>query len=218
MKKALCEILAASALVLSVQPVTFAELNNTKQEVIYINQEVKDLDKLFKKALKGETVLDETPFQVNADLKNDKTKEKAKVKTYTTTQRLKAVKHEDDTVEETYATTSFALVPKDKSGLITTQGSYGTTGSLYNSGYDPESISVKAYSTIYWTNYTASNGGKYYDLTRVTGGWSSEDSHVTVSNKVAGLRASGYTENNAYKPQGADYSVSGWTFDQPAPS
>jgi hypothetical protein len=178
------------------------------EQVIYESKEIKDLEKLRERALKGDTDENNVHFKNNVVLKKEtgkglvKEEKNSSVKMYETTQKLKRVKKRDGTIHESMATTVFVDIPKeaineedhDESKLLgfikpisqLVDDIFGATkvqaaGSQTNSKTNA-SYTVRSYSTIYWERKT-SGGLNYIRLTRVSGGWTLLDSNFTLSNR-----------------------------------
>ncbi|MFC4767554.1 hypothetical protein [Effusibacillus consociatus] len=219
MRKTLYGLLVFGMCLVTLGSGALAQSTSETPKILFEKEEIKDQKSLFERASKGITDLEKKPFSSVAELENTKTKVKEKVKTYTTTQRIKVEKHPDGSVKESFVTTSFALIPTNKSNInesVTTEG-YNGSGSLYNSGTDP-SISVKAYSTIYWDNWYDPNNNLYYDLTKVTGGWEPQDSYIQISNRYINLSAIGWAYGVGRVNQGLQVHASINTFSVTAPS
>lgn len=93
------------------------------EQIIYESKEIKDLDLLRERALKGVTDEKETKFKNNVVLQQDGDKKMSKteeltVKTYETTQKLKSVKKGDGTLQESMVTTVFVDIPKEPMGEV----------------------------------------------------------------------------------------------------
>ncbi|MFC4768560.1 hypothetical protein [Effusibacillus consociatus] len=216
MKKAFYGLLVFAMCSLTTVPAVLANPTSKTPEVVFEKEEIKDQKSLFERASKGITDLENSPFSPVGELENTKTKLKEKVKTISTTQHVKSEKYPNGEVKDAYVTTSFAIIPKHKSQ---TQNYTGSAGLEYDqsqsSGQWDESISVYAYSTIYWNKYNTD----YFDLQKVDGGWSIQDSQMGVKDKRVRLAASGYKDYPAgYAEQYKDYYPSGLTYSYFAPS
>ena len=88
-------------------------------------------------------------------------------------------------------------------------------GSLTDDGKD-KTGGVTAYSTIYWTTSTI-GGINYYDLTKVTGGWSVLSGY-TLSNKKVVIQQNGYYYGGYTSSQSITKYPSLMTFDYLVPS
>ncbi|MGC7869997.1 hypothetical protein ACPUYX_00545 [Desulfosporosinus sp. SYSU MS00001] len=180
---------------------------------------ITDVNVLFDRAEKGVTDLKDQNIVSRASIVSKETGKKLDAKIYSTTQLNKVTEEANGEVVNTYATTTFAVAtPNDTLGTSTTQ-SYD--GSNYNSKWDG-SISVRAYSTVYWT-YSSYGGLTFCNMAgqSLTGGWAVSDSTVSVSNRyfTVGQSGPGYTwfqdnESGNQYPSSLTYSYyvpSTWT-------
>jgi hypothetical protein len=180
---------------LLVLPLNAAIANESKDgwNVEYEAKEVKDKDLLYDRAKKG--ITDYVEDQANgrqATLKNNDTGEIKNITMISTTQKLKKQKKGNQVIES-YATTSFAIVPAGYSG----------SGSDASSAIDP-SIGVRANNTVYWDNYYDSNNTLYKDITSATGSWDILDPTFYVQGQQVRLEAAGAT------PSGTSQNVDKW--------
>lgn len=149
--------------------------------------------------------------------KNIKTKQKKELKTYQTTQLLDIVEHIDGSVVKNYATTTFAIissgdVPEDQ----VTSNSFRIMSSSPNSDdkWDP-TYGVRAYSTIYWDDWTDPRGMDYYDLKKVSGGWDIQDSQISLTDREVTVGANGWVWNEfpPYQQQYEEFSPTPFTYN-----
>lgn len=174
-------------------------------ELISEKQIIKDNNILFERAKKGISDLHEEKIIPKAKLVNEKTQQELKVKTYTTSQLQKVTKDSSGKIlQETYATTSFAIALSD--------------GSQSDSSWD-ETGGVKASSTIYW-NYAYNNGFTYLDMSgqKISGQWTIYDNELYLTNKKFTMGQSGITLNHGYKQQVSNSNPSSLTYNYTVPS
>ncbi|HAJ3957195.1 hypothetical protein WD019_19040 [Fictibacillus sp. Mic-4] len=213
MKKALTSLTSLSLFcLLAAAPANAAsndhEIKSNKEtpRVIYQAKEEKDINKLYKKAVNGVSdisVLDPLHNRAKWKLTPENKSAKAKntdIDQYETAQILK-VEKVGDTEVRNIAVTSFADV-----------GIESISGSQNGSKWDP-SYSVKAYSTMYYTQTVKSDGLTYAKVTRGKGGWTNSDPQVYISSKKVILGTTGWpagTQTSTHYPSGStfDYSVS----------
>lgn len=168
--------------------------------VLFNQEQIDDLDVLYERAVKGIT---DYPVRqgVKATLTDDNGN-MVNLPIISTTQHLRDTKLPDQTIKAEYATTFFAVVPLG-------------SGQENDHGYD-SSISVKAYSTIYWSI----NDGKHL-LTRVSGGWTILDSLVSISNRSVTMSTNGWLKLGSptgYIQQVTTKYPTGNTFDYTTPT
>jgi hypothetical protein len=200
--------LVVSLLALSIAEPSFAaentkiKTNDSKEKVvkvIYQKKEEKDLTKLFEKAKNHLSDVDLKSLPIEANNPGE-------VKT---AQLLDVSTMGDQTVKD-FAVTTFVI--DEDAVSVNGEITPFATGTRSDSAYD-NTISYKSYSTIYYTESVVS-GNTYIKLTRATGGWTQNDSSVTIAKKLVRLGCSSLT-----KTQVQEYtSFSGNTFDITAPS
>ena len=162
-------------------------------KIVQENVEIKDQKNLLERAEKGISDLSssEVKFIPKADLKNLKNGQTVPVKTLETTQLLSTSKN-GNIEEKSYATTSFALVPNDQ--VVSTED---TSGNQSRGQWD-SSYGVYAYSTVYW-DIVYINGYESVTISQITGGWTIEDTTITLSDRVTKAYVVGTTFVNGYQ-------------------
>jgi len=185
----------------SVFPIgTSAEKIGNKEKVIQRFTEIKDINKLYERAKNGVSDVNrevEKNFVAKVVLQSTDGLENGTVQTYSTSQLLKVSEVNGDKIE-TYATTTFY----DISDLY--NGNFQTNDSSNKSKYD-SSISVRAYSTVYYTT-SSIDGEDYTDLTKVSGGWTILDSTVSLSNRKVNFGATGWAKSGVGYVQQTSYN------------
>ncbi len=160
-------------------------------QVLIENKEIKNVEELSMRARQGINDFDisklpedlaKSKFIVGAKNGNKKISE-----THVTSQLLKKVKNGDTTVEE-YSVTFLSDITPMSSGTISDEQ------------WD-DSLSVRAYSTIY---FTKASGPDTIILNRCTGGWQISDKTVNVSGRLvrygtAGIGPTGYVQQSQEK-------------------
>ncbi|GED33910.1 hypothetical protein BCE02nite_50510 [Brevibacillus centrosporus] len=163
--------------------------------VVKKNQEVKDLNVLYKEAKKNSKAKKLEQVDPN-------TGEKLSFEEYETSQLLQVAENDQGDKIETYAVTKLAVesdTSKSDSGWDTTLG-------------------VKAASTIYLDKYYDSRGALYYDLISSNGTWSVYDSQYSLSNRKVTYGATGYSPFCSASGQNAVKYPTSDSFSYSAPS
>lgn len=185
---------------------------NENSKVIYENQEIKDLDVLFNKALKGETDL-EVPVLLEGILINKKTGEKKTFKTYKTTQLLKVKKDKNGGIYKEYATTAFTVFNLNKTfdnsvSTSSEEGEYSAPAKWDSTGH------VRAYSTIYFVFGETTNGVQTILTTRATGGWDVYDNQYSLQDRKVTITCNGLMEGRIGVSDQIQYEYPDWlTFE-----
>lgn len=194
-----------------------SDSNQENVNVLYESKPTLDVDILFKKAKEGKNYLEkdelakftqgEVILEGEAKTKEGKTK-KVKVKTITTSELIK--KYEvDGVIHEEFAVTQFAT-PTAEQFEFTTMAAESDPGYKWDN-----TSSVKAYSTNYFNRSYANGDNSCIDLSSVSGGWTINDSSVSVGTKrvnwgQTGRRCdngAGVTQSSSYQyPGGLGYS------------
>ncbi|NLV36566.1 MAG: hypothetical protein GXY17_07825 [Clostridiaceae bacterium] len=171
--------------------ISFAE--NPKEKVLIINSEIKDYDTLLKRAQKNIHDLDLSEFPLIGKYTYKLTKNGVdqEITTNITSQLLKRT-IKDGKVAEIYAVTSLG------------------SGTLYDEMWDG-SISVKTYSTIYYSVDSSGPTGTAL-LTKVTGGWYIDDRTVSVSNRKVIYVTNGWGPTGYFLNQRVEKNASANTF------
>jgi len=217
-KKSIAISLSLMLFATIVAPVS-ASPKNIKSEVIYQKQEVKDLNLLYDKAQKGITEIDQKHFAKNAEIQNQTTGLTYKAKTFATTQLIKKEKMANGEVVESYATTSFAVIPELNADLTDTASQASTLapsnydGWKYGQTWDSTS-SCKAYATIYWA-FVYNGTQKHVKLLSVDGGWTL--SGVTIASDYVNMGQTGLSSWTGYAEQVTTFYPSGLTYSYSAP-
>lgn len=165
---------------------------SVENEVVYEKKEIKDLNKLFDKAIKGETDL-ELPAASDGKLINKKTGEQKTFKTYKTTQLLKVEKNKKGNLKKKYVTTAFTIFKLDDSddNIVSTQeeeGVFGNPAEWDSTGH------VRVWSKFYFVYGETDNGVQTVLVTRVEGGWDVYDNQYDIQNRHVQITCNGYME------------------------
>ncbi|MED3645609.1 hypothetical protein P4475_02005 [Halalkalibacterium halodurans] len=165
-----------------------------KEKVIYEAEEITDINELYERARNG---ISDEPIK-NQNLPNWELTEKeteirmnkhmSEIEEYATNQLLSVKKVGDVEVKE-YAATVFADIDLKEHSFEENDSFVSILGSTNRSKWD-DSVSVRAYSTIYFTESTY-RGMDYVRLDKVTGGWQRSDTSVSLSNRKVVLGCSG---------------------------
>lgn len=195
MKKTFIMLLVI-VVMLSLPVVTYG--NQTKGsevalDIIFQAREIKDLDVLFERANNGITDVDKYDAKRDARIINESTGIERPIESVTTTQLLSSEKSQDGTIRNRYVTTSFASVYNDDLNIT------GGLRSKYDWANEDRTFSVRAYSTIYWSEVLMPYGN-CYELSHVAGGWTILDSQASLSNRRARLAQNGWAPGG-YKIQ-----------------
>ncbi|MDI3529159.1 MAG: hypothetical protein PWQ23_978 [Thermoanaerobacter sp.] len=182
-------VLLITSLVSTAFGSTLLDKDNIK--IIEKHKEISDLNLLTKRAKEGVTDLKLKQPAVWV-FKNLQTNEEKYVQSLDTTQLLSVYEISSGIVRE-YKTTFILDVNNDnlKPDASINPSAVGS-GSNYKSAWDP-SLSVKAYSTIYWETYDI-NGYEHITLTAVSGGWIVEDPTVWLSSREVYVSQNGRYE------------------------
>ncbi|XZF77797.1 hypothetical protein ACSBO6_09700 [Bacillus sp. AL-1R] len=175
-------------------PSVFAdeETNIKKKEVVIFKaKEISDKNVLLSRAKTGITDNSEMDENMNTLMevkdKNGKSVHISKKDVKITTQKLKTVKKEKNTVVESYVTTVFSEASFErKNGEISTLEYDIGKGAL-----DP-TLSVYSYSRVYY-NIIMVGTVKHYDLVKATGYWTLQDATTGIKNTNVTLQQYGYT-------------------------
>lgn len=197
-----------------------AESNNNiekNKQIVYQAEEIKDLDKLYKKAIAEEKLkikktghetkiskkvydsksisgdfIEGSPIEPKAYLENDG--KAVEVDVISTTQLLQTT-IDGDIEENHYAETTFAL-PTIEDNNALEEDSYTASTTYSHTGSKTDStISVRAHATIYYTTTTVA-GYASVKLSRATASWTLLDSQMYLENRRVQLAAQG--TNNGY--------------------
>lgn len=178
--------------------------------------EITDLDILYEKAQNGISDNKEMDAQLQQNSTAILSGDKGTFSTndvLSTTQKLTS-EQTGEGLEESYVTTTFANVNFDElsKDSIIQPFAIGDQG---DDEYDT-TVSVKAYSRIYYSTSTKNNV-THYAITKVTGGWISYDAYVSFKNAKVSITQQGTTNysgcTNGYcKDQTVTNTVSGSTF------
>lgn len=183
---------------------------------------IQDRQILYENAKKGITDVNLKPQ--SAKLKNSQTKQEKEIKVLSTTQLAKEIHYSDGQVERKYVTTNFAdvtkgdlleqmdkIVPENIIPGVKQVESFTIQSIARGDEKWDSSISVRAYSTIYWSYV-----GTKLKLDYVTGGWENQDSSIGIKDRYVILAQTdagflnqwidGYLSQNNY----TWYALSGW--------
>jgi hypothetical protein len=191
----------------------YASVNNNQITVLEKYEEINDTDILFERAKKGITDF-ETIKTKESILKNSKTGEESKVKTYNTTQLLKVTKDKNGNKENAYKSTTFVFIylPKITTDKISINGSHSE-----DPKYDP-SYSVLASSTFYFTTTTV-NGLEHIRLTSAKGNWTIKDNQVSIPERKVYMACNGYNASRfSISDQKITHEPNSFSFNYSAPS
>jgi len=213
LKKILTIIVSVLFLLITAIPAFADSLISQKPEKVIENPEITDQEVLFERAVNG-----------ISDLKNEDLAPKSKafisnsedgilkdVKVYSTTQLLKEEKFKDGRINSEYVTTSFGVI---KESDLNSSGEFTIQGALEDDEWD-STHSVKAYSTIRWTNQNDSQGVKHITMAgqTISGGWSPLIG-FSVKNMTIRIGQTGLSSWGGYLEQIAPYSISEITFSK----
>jgi hypothetical protein len=181
-------------------------------------KEIKDLDILYEKARNGITDNKEIEAQLSSEVILSGNKGTFSTNdVLSTTQKLTS-ELTGEGLEESYVTTTFVDVNLDELRKESIIQPFADKG---GEGYDPKTISVKAYSRIY---YDTSNkdGLTHYAITKVTGGWQSYDAYVSFKNTQVQINQRGHSSYSGCSQgycndQTVTKPVSGSTFSYTSP-
>lgn len=214
MKKSISIFLAAFVVFLTMNVVMAADLKEPK--IIFEKNEIKDIDILYSMAKNNISDISASNMLNNdmiAAIYDDEGN-RANLKSYRTAQILKQQIEKDGSITTEVAETSIIDLndPVNQNAVTWTPGS----GNKTNEDWDT-SLSVKAYSTIYYKYVTPSSGGKIgVLLTSATGGWTISDASVSISNRSVTLGCNGgvsaYSGGGTVANQTLQYYPSGNTF------
>jgi|GEM_PF-1372958 len=155
----------------------FKNTNSSDKKVILVeHEEINNLNTLIKRAKAGITDIkfNGNPEWVFKDLNTGNIKQ---FKAMNTTQLLSEYKIGSN-IYKTYKTTLIYAPEYD--------------GSDYRTKWDP-SISVEAYSNIYWNSYTSDvTGNELHGLSAVSGGWYETDPTVSASDRKVYIAQDGF--------------------------
>ncbi len=196
MKKTACLSIIV-LLMLNASSFALAKENNKDiKEVTYYTEEITDLDLLLEmgkngvtdKVNKGSIKLEKNmngiiSSNLNSSSSTIVTDLGIDIEHYSTTQKLKIFMNYEGIKVTEYVTTDIILMRS-------------SGGSDYEYEYDG-SYSVKAYSTVYWTE----NSSGDTLITRTTGGWNVLDSQVRISNRHVKIGCSGLNPTSLYVTQ-----------------
>ncbi len=191
--------------------------DSEKVKKVTVFNEIKDIDLLYDRAVKG--ISEEGPgkSKLSGLVKNNDTNLTAEATVYSTTQKLGQVEYENGSTDTLYSTTSFYDVSElDFNSTITPLSS--GNGNKYKEGLD-STAGVRAYSTLYYT-WNDDEGPMTIDLTSVVGGWMKLDSQYTFGTRTVNYGASGPSAvNGALINQSSTYNPgTSTTFNIPTPS
>lgn len=201
MKKMWIMVVAMFCLMVTALPAYSMTLSeNSRNQVIFENKEILNLDVLLQRAKRGET--DYKTAANKGVAINLNSQEEIEIPVFSTTQLLKIEKKGDKLVN-TYATTSFIEISSVNFSL--------SKSTFDSTGY------IRAYSTIHWTE-TYFAGLPYVDLTQITGGWERigvGGSQIALSDRYVnlgqfGLRTNGFfgSYSKPFYPTANSYSYS----------
>ncbi|WP_374019087.1 hypothetical protein ABU162_04925 [Paenibacillus thiaminolyticus] len=185
-------------------PITPAFAKITPSQVLFEAAEIKNVDTLIMRAKNGVSDIPHATVTLDAVVTKVKGSSiiEEKIETYSTTQKIKAVRSTSGALTESYVTTRVALIASD--------------GNQYKSDNDA-SLGVKAYSTVYW-DYVTINNQSYIKHAGASGGWQINDSQLRVTNQLVKLGATGEGENGKLTTQIKEYHPSSFTFSYSPPS
>ncbi|MBG9792797.1 hypothetical protein ABD76_09970 [Paenibacillus dendritiformis] len=125
-------------------PITPAFAKIPPSQVLFEAAEIKDVETLINRAKNGVSDIPHATVTLDAVVTKVKGSSiiEEKIETYSTTQKIKAVRFTSGALTESYVTTRVALIASD--------------GSQYKADNDA-SLGVKAYSTVYWDYVTINN-------------------------------------------------------------
>ncbi len=190
------KILVSSLVVLTLtSPVistTYAEQKEKSTiKILEKQKEVKSLDELYKKAKLNKHDID--------------IKENVKTERFATTQILETREEQNKIVQDIAVTTFEDVTVLDS--VIQTRA----TGQQSDNATD-NSISYRAYSTVYYTTGTV-GGMDAKKVTRVTGGWTKLDSTVFIQSRLVRVGSTNYQ-----KTQTIEYAPTSDSFDYTTPA
>lgn len=185
------------------------DINKNASKVIYQDEEITDPSLLLERAKngitdknnKGSYKLEKNTDKITPDNSNmnDSDFDIEDIEHYSTTQKLKVLMDDSGTSVTEYVTTDIILM----------------AGGGSNYEYDNDgSYSVKAYSTVYWTE---ASGGQVV-VTKGTGGWTVLDSQARISNRKVKIGSSGINQTNVYVTQVMDKAPTSSSFSYSTPS
>jgi hypothetical protein len=167
------------------------DIKNSKDKILFEQEPTEDIEILFKNAKEGKGFLEKGELEKLAIGKvtlegEGKTKvgKKKSVELETIATSELVEKYEiDGNVHEVFTVTEFAIVTDELLDYTA-----GNEVLMMSSDYDDEykwdsSYSVKAYSTNYFSRTYANGENSCIDLTSVAGGWTINDSQVSVGTK-----------------------------------
>ncbi|MGG4263740.1 hypothetical protein [Peribacillus simplex] len=194
---------------LAVGQTTNATQHSKEEKIVYKKAEIKDLEKLYERA--KDNINDrKTEFNTEAEVTlNNKKIDEEKVDVSSTTQLLEQKEDSSGEIESYYATTTFV-------DDFTTQAEAASSGSRNANKWD-SSKGVKAYSTVYY-NISTQDTVPFHDMTKVTGGWTRDDSSIALSGRKVELGQSGGSKGCGAVSQSKSYSPTGNTYSYTPPS
>lgn len=207
---------ATILLILIFVMVTGSQALATEQpEIIYQQEEVKDINKLWQKANEGITDLSSDVENFKVQLVNAPSNYVVDKKA--TTQVLKKVKKADGTVITSYVTTTFAIVKdKDKDGKESNRAILGhRNGILLASTKLPEglfrllaaskpwdeyddSYSIRHEGRFYYSSYRDADYILWVRPEKVEGRWYRDDSSVSITSSQYGAQWCGFNADGVW--------------------
>jgi hypothetical protein len=189
----------------------FGKEDIEKERILVNKQEEKDLNKLYKKAVNGESDINPTELKEDLDISitNEADNKEEKVDVDVTAELTKKVVKEDGTIVESYTVTAFTDI-SESIGIM-------SSGSNRTDAWD-SSGGVKGWSQY---NYDKQVKGDYtyQDLQSVSGGWSVADSSITISSREVLYGATGpRMSDGSYVTQRQRMYPTGNSFSYTAPS
>jgi hypothetical protein len=167
-------------------------------KVTYVKEEIKDLDKLEKRAQNGISDIPIDELSSAPDIQMNDSSEGNK-EVFKTAQLLQTAEKADGTIVNTVAITSFTY-----------------DESKYASEYD-STLGNKSYSTIYVDDWYDPRGGKYWDLQHISGGWQL-DTNVSIKSGTITAGQAGATYGGIGYSKSTQWTVSGTTFSYDIPA